>query len=90
MTLQSLGSFEITGHTLACMVAKGHCTIDDLDHRPPGADVSYNPKNMLRDWISVNATKWQQIQDEHSYVYVHTKERNPTWEYQQNKLKSIL
>ena len=68
MTLQPLGTFVGTGDTLARMVAKGRCTIDDLDHRPPGADTSYNPKNMLRDWISVNATKWQQIQDEHSYV----------------------
>jgi hypothetical protein len=56
MTLQSLGSFDVVGDTLARMVAKGRCTIDDLDHRPPGADTSYNPKNMLRDWISVNAT----------------------------------
>jgi hypothetical protein len=78
MTLQSLGSFEITGHTLACMVAKGRCTIDDLDHRPPGADTSYNPKNMLRDWISVNATKWQQIQDEHSYVPEPAVEAGPS------------
>ena len=68
MTLQSLGSFDVVGDTLARMVAKGRCTIDDLDHRPPGASTSYNPKNMLRDWISVNAAKWQQIQDEYSYA----------------------
>jgi hypothetical protein len=78
MTLQSLGSFEITGHTLACMVAKGLCTIDDLDHRPLGAEASYQPKNMLRDWISVNATKWQQIQDEHSYVPEPAVEAGPS------------
>ena len=78
MTLQALGSFEVVGDTLARMVAKGRCTIDDLDHRPQGANTSYNPKNMLRDWISVNAIKWQQIQDEHSYVPEQTVEAGPS------------
>ena len=68
MTLQSLGTFTGNGDTLARMVAKGLCTIDDLDHRPPGADISYNPKNMLRDWIKVNVAKWQEIQNEYSFV----------------------
>ena len=78
MTLQPLGTFVGTGDTLARMVAKGLCTIDDLDHRPLGAEASYHPKNMLRDWISVNAIKWQQIQDEHSYVPEPAVEAGPS------------
>jgi hypothetical protein len=78
MALHALGGFDVTGDTLARMVAKGRCTIDDLDHRPPGADVNYNPRNMLRDWISVNATKWQQIQDEYSYVPEPSVEAGPS------------
>ena len=78
MTLQPLGTFVGTGETLARMVAKDRCTIDDLDHRPPGADTSYNPKNMLRDWISVNAAKWQQIQDEYSYEPEPSVEAGPS------------
>jgi hypothetical protein len=78
MTLKPLGTFIGTGDTLARMVAKGLCTIDDLDHRPLGADPGYNPENMLRDWISVNATKWQQIQDEYSYVPEPAVESGPS------------
>ena len=74
MTLQPLGTFIGTGDTLARMVAKGRCSIDDLDHEPPGTCTGYKPKNMLRDWIIVNAAKWQQIQDE--FNYVQTKREN--------------
>ena len=81
MTLQPLGTFVGTGDTLARMVAKGRCTIDDLDHRPPGADISYNPKNILRDWIKVNATKWQEIQDEYSFVPEPAVEAGPSPRY---------
>ena len=78
MTLQPLGTFIGTGDTLARMVAKGRCTIDDLDHCPQGAEAGYKPKNMLRDWISVNAAKWQQIQDEYSYVPEPAVEAGPS------------
>ena len=67
LTLQPLGTFIGTGDTLARMVAKGRCSIDDLDHEPPGTCTGYKPKNMLRGWIVVNAAKWQQIQDEYNY-----------------------
>jgi hypothetical protein len=66
MTLHALGSFDVTGDTLARMVAKGRCTIEQLDHAPPGAPAGYQPKNLLRDWIVVNQSKWQQIQSEHA------------------------
>jgi hypothetical protein len=78
MTLQPLGTFVGTGDTLARMVAKGLCTIDDLDNRPLGAETSYKPKNMLRDWIKVNATKWQEIQDEYSFVPEPAVEAGPS------------
>jgi hypothetical protein len=68
MTLQPLGTFVGNGDTLARMVAKGLCTIDDLDQRPPGADASFHPKNTLRDWILVNAARWEQIQTEYNFV----------------------
>jgi hypothetical protein len=64
MTLQSLGSFEGNGETLARMVAKGLCTIDDLDKPAPGSATGYFAKNILRDWIIVNENKWKTIQDE--------------------------
>jgi len=66
MTLQALGSFDVTGETLARMVAKGRCTIEQLDHTPPGSPVGYKTRNLLRDWIPVNQSKWQDIQAEYS------------------------
>jgi len=78
MTLHPLGTFIGTGDTLACMVAKGRCTIDDLDHAPPGASDGYTPKNILRDWITVNAARWQEIQDEYNYKPDPTVEAGPS------------
>ena len=78
MTLQPLGTIIGTGDTLARMVAKGHCTIDDLDHCPQGVVAGYKPQNILRNWISVNATKWQQIQAEFSYVPEPAVEAGPS------------
>jgi hypothetical protein len=78
MTLQPLGTFDGTGDTLARMVAKGRCTISDLDLRPPGAQASYTPTNILRDWISVNAAKWQQIQEEYSFTPEPSVEAGPS------------
>lgn len=65
MTLHPLGTFDGTGDTLARMVAKGRCTIDQLDHAPPGAVTGYQPRNLLRDWIIVNQSRWQKIQAEY-------------------------
>jgi hypothetical protein len=65
MTLQALGSFDVTGSTLALMVAKGRCTMEQLDKAPPGAAAGYQPRNLLRDWIIVNKSKWQEIQAEY-------------------------
>lgn len=78
MTLQQIGTIVGTGPTLAGIVAKGLCTIDDLDRCPQGAVAGYKPQNILRDWISVNPTKWQQIQDEHSYVPEPAAEAGPS------------
>jgi hypothetical protein len=68
MTLHALGGFDVTGDTLARMVAKGRCTIEQLDHAPPGAPAGYQPRNLLRDWVAVNKSKWQDIQDEYNFV----------------------
>lgn len=65
MTLHPLGTFDGTGDTLARMVAKGRCTIDDLDKPAPGSVPGYQPQNLLRDWIAVNNAKWQEIQVEY-------------------------
>jgi hypothetical protein len=61
MTLHPLGTFDGTGKTLALMVAKGRCTIDQIDQVPPGAVTGYTPRNLLRDWINVNQAEWQEI-----------------------------
>jgi hypothetical protein len=61
MPLKPLGTFAGTGETLANMVAKGRCTIDDLDHRAPGSDPKFQPQNILRDWIQGNQSKWADI-----------------------------
>jgi len=66
MTLHPLSTFDGAGDTLARMVAKGHCTLNDLDKTPPGAVTGYRSRNLLRDWIAVNQAKWQQILDEHN------------------------
>jgi hypothetical protein len=66
MTLHPLGGFDSTGDTLARMVAKGRCTIEQLDHAPPGAPAGYKPRNLVRDWIAVNQSKWQSIQAEYN------------------------
>ena len=61
MPLTSLGTFAGTGETLAHMVAKGRCTIEDLDHRAPGSDPKFQPQNILRNWIQGNQSKWDSI-----------------------------
>ena len=61
MPLTPLGTFAGTGETLAYMVAKGRCTIDDLDHRAPGSDPKFQPQNILRYWIQGNQAKWVEI-----------------------------
>jgi hypothetical protein len=61
MPLTPLGTFAGTGETLAHMVAKGRCTLDDLDHRAPGSDPKFQPQNILRNWIQGNQSKWDTI-----------------------------
>jgi hypothetical protein len=61
MPLTPLGTFAGTGETLAHMVAKGRCTIDDLDQRAPGSDLKFQPQNILRNWIQGNQSKWADI-----------------------------
>jgi hypothetical protein len=66
MALTPLGTFSGTGETLAHMAAKGLCTIDDLDHRPPGSDPKFQPQNLLRNWIQGNQAKWAEIRAQHN------------------------
>ena len=61
MPLTPLGTFAGTGETLAHMVAKGRCTIQDLDYRAPGSDSKFQPQNILRNWIQGNQSKWADI-----------------------------
>jgi len=61
MALTPLGTFSGTGETLAHMVAKNRCTIDDLDHRASGSDPKFQPQNLLRNWIQGNQSKWNEI-----------------------------
>lgn len=87
MTLQPLGTFDGTGDTLARMVAKGRCVINDLDNPAPGSPATYQPRNLLRDWIAVNAIKWQQIQDEYNFEPEPAVEAGPSpRDFQSNDL----
>jgi hypothetical protein len=87
MTLHPLDTFDGAGDTLARMVAKGRCTIDDLDKAAPGSSAIYKPRNLLRDWIAVNAIKWQQIQDEYNFEPEPAVEAGPSpRDFQSNNL----
>lgn len=65
--LQPLGTFSQTGETLARMIAKGLCSLNDLDHRPPGSVDLPMPhyQNIARDWISGNRNRWAEIKNEY-------------------------
>lgn len=62
MVLHVIGSPAATGETLARMVAAKQCSIEDFDQPSPGSVQGFVPRNLLRDWIKVNAVKWQAIQ----------------------------
>jgi len=78
MTLQPLGTFDGTGDTLARMVAKGLCTLSDFDKAARGSAAGYNPRNILRDWITVNDSKWKAIQDEYDIIPEPAVEAGPS------------
>jgi len=65
--LQPLGTFQQTGETLARMIAKGLCTLDNLDARPPGSIDLLMPeyRNIARDWITGNRNRWAEIKNEY-------------------------
>jgi hypothetical protein len=66
MVLSPLETFEGAGTLLAKMVAKGRCTIQDLDKPPAGMIPEAEYRNLLRDWIAVNPQKWNEILDEYN------------------------
>lgn len=78
MPLTPLGTFAGTGETLAHMVAKGRCTIDDLDHRPPGSDLKFQPQNILRHWIQGNQSKWADIRAKYGLITEPAVEARPS------------
>jgi hypothetical protein len=78
MSLTPLGTFAGTGETLAHMVAKGRCTIDDLDHRAPGSDPKFQPQNILRNWIQGNQSKWDSIRAKYNLPVEPAVEARPS------------
>jgi hypothetical protein len=78
MPLTPLGTVTGTGETLAHMVAKGCCTIDDLDHRAPGSDLKFQPQNILRLWIQGNQSKWADIRAKYNFPAEPAVEARPS------------
>ena len=78
MVLRPLDTFEGAGILLAKMVAKGLCTIEDLDKRPAGMPLEAKYLNLLRDWIAVNPQKWKDILDEYNVLPEPAVEAGPS------------
>jgi hypothetical protein len=78
MVLSPLETFEGAGTLLAKMVAKGLCTIEDLDKSPAGMIPEAKYTNLLRDWIAVNPQKWSEILDEYNVLAEPAVEAGPS------------
>jgi len=78
MVLSPLETFEGAGTLLAKMVAKGRCTIEDLDKPPAGMIPEAEYRNLLRDWIAVNPQKWSEIWNEYNVSLEPAVEAGPS------------